>query len=474
ISVALTQDLAELPGLVRDALADSVADIRRAVYVGAAVASHHGKLFPTLVEGLLGRAESTAVLEDDVHELIERMSATEGSSRLVPVTLRGRLTAFVTEQFSKLREEGRHIASDSHELGWLIMRSKEYLEYYCDEEFKGALLRYLKGASTDSMDDLLKKLKASAVRVEVRHFDGYTALAEVIKNPKKAGIGLVARELALVKTGKGQIFWQLIRAVRLGSVVLAPQSGVAVETTLKSIYAWARGEKLFRLAEAALWAFARVNPRAAAAACSDCLTLPLASKVLAITSLHLLRELSPSELEPSSAKLLSAQDDPYITLNAVEAITAFPATSNGDLAKALLTRLELSSNREVRESLAGYLGDKVSLDIMESLRDKYASGDASRKSTVLQIMGRRIGAGFIGNRDALVEFLYKILRGNDAPRRREAGVLLWRLGDDYAPEVMRDFLSTGTLEERAETLRALKGHLRAQLLPFLSSLMPVD
>jgi class 3 adenylate cyclase len=158
----------------------------------------------------------------------------------------------------------------------------------------------------------------------------------------------------------------------------------------------------------------------------------------------------------------------------VEAITAFDASSNGDLAKALLTRLALSTSREVTESLSAYLGDKVSLDIMESLRDMYASGDAARKSAVLAIMGRRMTSGFIGNREGTVEFLYKILRGNDTPRRRLAGVLLWRLGDDYAPEVMRDFLSTGTVEERMETLRALKGHLRSQLLPFCAPLLATE
>jgi class 3 adenylate cyclase len=474
VSLALRQDLEGLAGLLRDALADPVADVRRTAYVGTAVAPHHAGLFQIVFEGLLGRAEGTASLEDDVHELIERMAATEGAAQAVAAPMRGRVVAFITEHFNKLREEGRHISSDSHELGWLIVRSKEYLEYYCDEEFKGALLRYLKGASTDTADDLLKRLKASAVRVEVRHFDGYTALAEIIKNPQRTGIGLVARELTLAKPGRGIVFWQLIRAIRLAGVVLTPHSGATVETTLKTIYSWARGEKLFRLAEAALWAFSRVNPTAAAAACNDCLTIPLASKVLAIASLHLLRELSPLELEPSSARLLAAQDDPYITLNAVEAITAFPASTNGDLAKALLTRLALSTSREVIESLSAYLGDKVSLDIMESLRDMYASGDASRKSAVLAIMGRRIASGFIGNREALVEFLYKILRGNDNPRRREAGVLLWRLGDDYAPEVIRDFLSTGAPEERAGTLRALKGQLRSQLLPFLAPLLAVD
>ena len=51
--------------------------------------------------------------------------------------MRARAIAHIGEIFRKLREEGRQIASDSHELGWLITRSREYMEYYCDEEFKG-------------------------------------------------------------------------------------------------------------------------------------------------------------------------------------------------------------------------------------------------------------------------------------------------------------------------------------------------
>jgi len=474
VSIALTQDLAPTGDVLREALVDPVADVRRSAYAGIATAAHHAKLFPMVIECLLGRAEGNAALEDEVHETVDRMARTEQTTVVIPATLRSRVITFITEHFNKLREEGRHIASESHELGWLIMRSKEYLEYYCDDELKAALLRYLKGASTETEDSLLKRLKATAVRVEVRHFDGYTALAEVIKNPQRTGMGLVARELALVKTGKGILFWQLIRAVRLAAVVLTPAAGAAVESTLKGIFAWARGEKLFRLAEAALWASARVNPQPALAACRECLTPPLASKVLAIASLHLLRELSPSELEPSSARLLSAQDDPYITLNAVEAITASPASSSGDLVKALLTRLSLAASREVIGSISAYLGDNVSLDIMESLRDMYATGDAPRKSAVLAIMGRRIASGLVGNREGTVEFLYKILRGNESPQRRSAGVLLWRLGDDYAPEVVRDFLSSGTVEERAETLRALTGLLRAPLLPVLAPLLAAE
>ena len=373
-----------------------------------------------------------------------------------------------------MREEGRHIVSESHELGWLIMRSKEYLEYNCDEEFKAALLRYLKGTSTDTEDELLKRLKGTAARVEVRHFDGYTAIAEIIKNHHRSGMALVTRELALAKLGKGLLFWQLIRAVRLARAILTSEAGVAADSLLKEIYSWARQAKLFRLAEAALCAFARLDPQSAVAACNDCLVLPLGSKVLAIASLHLLREISPEALEPSLARLLSTQDDSYITLNAVEAFSASGPSASGDLAKSLLTRLSLATNREVIESLANSLGEKISVDIMESLKDMYAGSDAVHKSAALAIIGRRIAAGLVVNRDGMIEFLYKILRGSEPASRRAAGVLLWRLDDDYAPEVMRDFLSNGSAEEKAETLRSLKGLLRATLLPSLAPLLPSE
>ena len=471
VPLAMAQDLEESRGILQSALSDPVAEVRRAAYTSFATAAHHAALFPAVIDSFLARVESVAALEDEAYEAFDRMARLEGAAVGVPMALRSRLLSLVDELFNKLREEGRHISSDSHELGWLITRSKEYVEFYCEEDFKAALLRFLKGASTDTEDELLKKLKATAVRVEVRHFDGYTALAEIIKNPQRAGIALFARELALTKVGKGLLFKRLVRAIRLLRAMLTPSTGGAADAALKAIYAWAREAKLFRLAEAALWAFARVDPAAAMAACEECLTPPLASKVLAITSLHLLRELNPSALEPSTARLLSAQDDQYITLNAVEAISASPASSNGDLAKALLTRLSLAGSREVIESLSIYLGDRISLDIMDRLRDLYAGGDDARKSAVLDIMGRRIAAGLVGNREGTVEFLYKILRGTDSPRRRAAGVLLWRLGDDYASEVMRDFLSTGSTEEKAETIRSLKGLLRAGLLPSLVPLL---
>jgi hypothetical protein len=136
-------------------------------------------LFQTVIENLIGKAESDTTMEDEVLELIGRMVHTDGAARAVTTALRSRLMKFITEHFTKLCEGGRRISSDSHELGGLIMLSRDYLEYYCDEELKAALLRYFKGVSTNSASDLLKRLKATAVRVEVHHFDGYTALADL-------------------------------------------------------------------------------------------------------------------------------------------------------------------------------------------------------------------------------------------------------------------------------------------------------
>jgi class 3 adenylate cyclase/HEAT repeat protein len=471
-TLAARQALPESAALLRQAVSDQHAEVRRAVYAAIGTEPHHTALLADLMERLAENVEASPSLEDEVQQALLRAQALPGAAGCVTAVTRGKVVARINDLHKQLAAEGRHVSSDTHELGWLITRSKEYVEYYCDEEFKSALLRWLKGASSDTEQGLLKMLKCTAARVEVRHFDGYQALTDLIKNPKRAGIALVAREISLARTGKTLIFWHLVRAVRLATVFLSAEPNSPLTTTLKTLYAWARQEKLFRLAEAALLALARADAASAVKACKENLTLPLASKILAIASLHLLRELEPSLLEPSATGLLASLDDPYVTLNAIEAISAAPPTSSAELARALLTRVSLAGTSEVRDSAAGYLGEKVLLDITESLKDMALSGDDSRRASALAILERRLGAGLVANRDGTVEFLFRILRGEHAPSRRSAALMLWKMGDDYAPEVLRDFLASGAEADTIEVLKRLKGVLREPLLPSLASLLP--
>jgi class 3 adenylate cyclase len=471
--MALRQPAAEITPLLRGILADPHAEVRRAAYLALGTESGHAALVPAVIDILSDSVEENPALEDEVQQALSRVEKLDGGVRdTVPHPVREKVMAKIAELHKQLRTEGRHVSSETHELGWLISRSKEYVEYYCDDDFKASLLRWLKGTSSDTEIGLLKQLKATAVRVEVRHFDGYSAIADVIKNPKRNGIALVTRELSLAKTGKYRILWHLIRVIRCATVFLTPVPAGEDARMLNDIYTRARQDKLFRLADAALGALARVDPTRAEAACRECVALPLGSKVLAITSLHVLRDLDPALLEQSATRLLASQDDPYVSMNALEAISLCPASANGDLAKALLARLSLSSSREVREAVAKHLGEKISLDITESLKDPALSGDDERRAAALSVLDRRISAGLVANRDGTVEFLYRILRGDHEPSRRSAALMLYKLDDDYAPKVLNDFLTSDPDESVIDILRRLIGSLKVSLLPSLGALLP--
>jgi len=470
VALAASQPLPESPGLLLGALADPNAEVRRAAYAALGTEPHQAPWFSQIVDQMAGAVEGNPALEDEAQLAIARMEKVPDGRAGVALGVRTAVMSRIADLYKQLAAEGRKVSSDTHELGWLIMRSKEYLEYYGDEDFKAALLRWLKGTSSDTPDGLMKMLKATAVRVEVRHFDGYSALADLIKNPKRTGIALVARELALAKTGKCRVLWHLVRAIRLGTVFLSPGGNAADAQLLKSIFAWSRQEKLFRLAEAALCAMAKVDIPAAEAACKECLSLPLSSKVLAIASLHLLRELHFELLEPAATRLLASQDDPYVTMNALEAISAGAPSSSGDLAKALLTRFSLAGSREVRDALVAALGEKVAVDITESLKEPALNGDDEQRAAALAILERRITAGLAANRDGTIEFLYRILRGEHEASRRSAALMLWKMGDDYAPEVLRDLITTGSDEAAGDVLRRLQGNLRE---PMVSALAPL-
>jgi class 3 adenylate cyclase len=470
VSLACSQQLPESSGMLRCALRDPNAEVRRAAYSVLATAAHQVPWYAEAVSAMVGRVETIPALEDEAHQAIGRMAQDPGARSALPPAVRGAVMAAASDLFKQLSAVGRKVTSDTHELGWLITRSKDYLEYYGNDDFKGALLRWLKGASADTTDGLMKMLKATAVRVEVGHFDGYSALADLIKNPKRTGIALVARELALAHPGKAVHLWRLGRALRLAALFLSPEAGAADRELCATIYAWARQGKLFRLAEAALIALARVDPRRAEEACGECLALPLASKVLAIAALHLLRELHGEMLVPAATRLISAQDDPYVTMNALEAIATGSPLDDADLARALLARFAMTSSREVQDALVSFLGESIAHDITESLKEPALTGDDRRRAAALSILDRRISKGLVANRDGTVEFLYRILRGEHEPSRRSAALMLWKLGDDYAAPVLRDFLAEAGDDAAVEILRGLQGWLREPLVAGLGPL----
>jgi class 3 adenylate cyclase len=78
----------------------------------------------------------------------------------------------------------------------------------------------------------------------------------------------------------------------------------------------------------------------------------------------------------------------------------------------------------------------------------------------------------VANRDGAVEFLYRILRGDHEASRRSAAVMLYKLEDDYAPQVLADLLSAGPGEVALDILRRVRGALREALLPPLGALLP--
>jgi class 3 adenylate cyclase/HEAT repeat protein len=474
VALAARQDIPEAAGVLREAVGDPHTEVRRAAYEALGTEAYHKAWLTDILSKTAVSIEANPALEDEAQQAIARMEKLEGAADAVQASARSAVMSRVGDLYKQLSAEGRNISSDTHELGWLIMRSKEYLEYYGNEDFKAALLRWLKGTSSDTVEGLLRMAKATAVRVEVRHFDGFSAISDLIKNPKRNGISLVTRELAMAKTGKIRQFWQLVRVCRLATVFLSPSAAGADSQLFNTIFKWARQEKLFRLADAALNALGKADPATAEAACLECVKLPLSSKILAITSLHLLRVLHPELLEPSTTRLLASQDDPYITMNALEAMSAGPPSASGELAKALLTRLSFSSSAEVRESIVAYMGEKLTLDVTESIKEPALNGGDELKAAALSILERRITAGLVTNRDGTIEFLYRILRGSHETSRRSAALMLWKMGDEYSVEVLRDMLASGSEEAILDILLRLRGSLRESLVYVLGALLARD
>ncbi len=466
-SFAAAIDAPDSIAVLHAALADTDPEARRAAYAAAGAFAHHAGLRGALIDALAERPEPLPSLEEEAAQAVARLSLLPRTVP-VPAEVRERIRRRIAELYAEVATSSHRVASDSHELGWIIRRTCEYLEYYADDELKAAVIHHLRGIGAVEVDELLRRLKATAIRVEVRHFDGYSALQDLIRNPRRSGAALIMREIAQVHTGKARRFGQLVRNLHLGAQYLGPESA-GEAAGLEGIYTWARQERLFRLAEAALVALARVTPERGTALCKACLAPPVASKILAIASLHLLAVLEPATLPPAVAAVLSGPEDVHLALNAIEALGTLPPTSSGPVAAALIGVMRRTANRELLEKAATCLGEKADVDITAGLSDLYRLGSPLPREAALICIDRQIAAGRLANREGTAEFLYRILREAAPVDRGRAAALLWKLGDDYSLEIIRDLLATAAPPERAALLLALRGHLRPGLVPALQS-----
>jgi class 3 adenylate cyclase/HEAT repeat protein len=457
--------------LLLEGLADVEPEVRADTYQILGTNLVQLDYFPDILLALSKRVDPLLTLEEEALAAIERMESALSGVRLAPCTASQRIFAQVQELFKSVSTCYRQVTSDSHELGWLISRSRDYLEYYADEEFRQALLNYLKGGGYFTADRLLGMLKATALKVEVRHFDGYKALADIIQNPKRPGIALVAREMAIAKLGKREILYRLIRNLRLTRLVDVPAEA---ETLFRQIYLWAKEAKLYRLVEAALQALTTVNPARATELCEECLAPPVFSKLCAIAAIRLLKHLDWARMQPGVLRLLGGTDDANILLNLIDALSSWRPPLCGELVESLACLLGNCKDREVLGRAVELLGCQQDANILDRITADFEGREPWRQELVLAVIERRLAEGLVRNREGLSEFLYQVLRsGSGAPRLR-AAVVLWKLRDEYALKVLQDYLRGGNVEQQTEIVRALQGAVNEKLVATLQPLLSVE
>jgi len=454
--------------ILMNSLRDPNPEIRRAGYRVLGKDWNQLSCFEPVIDFLSQRVENEPSLEEEVRSAISRIeNCLDKRGTKLKRQLGRMLVEKAEELFLHLKNtEGRKV-STSHELGWLIMHSKEYLEYYADEDLKQAVVQYLKGSGNYSTMELLKMVRDSAVKVEVRHFEGYKALIEIVKNPKRHGIALVARELALAGLGKRKTMYHIIRLLYMTRLFYLPEKA----NYFYQLFTWAKQQKLYRLAEAALYALARVDTEKTTSLCRECIKLPLHSKILAITTTHILKDLEWSVMEQGVMKLLEQTEEPYIILNLIDAISTMSIPFNSELRKLLLNRFILNNDLEIISRIGGLIGEKADTGVIDDLIRIFGKVDVGKKRHILFMMHRIVERKSVYGDLGLSEFLYKVLREQDERCNTLASVLLYKLKDDYAIKVLHNlFKSTGN-EVKVEIIRELKGELRADFNPLLKEII---
>ncbi len=453
----------------RDVFFQSLADdnpaVRRECYRRIGTLPGQVPHFDALCSMLIAGVEPDPSLEGEAllaMDSMETMVRAAGPAPEFP-SLSG-LASSIAELFERLESTYERDIDMSHETGWQIAHAKEYMELYFDEETKKIFLQAIKsGGSPVERQRAASRLKESAVKLEACHFEGYGILHELLADPTRSGIALFIRHLSLAKTEKRSALCRLKRALSL-SRLMGPDG---MEELLVKILNWSRKAKLFRLAEQALFALHRAEPKIAIAACRDCMRPPVKNKMLAIAAMELVKDFDLAEMEPALINLFH-ENDRYIRLALLDTLAAVPALGE-NLLRTILQLFCAEADNESASRLADLLGTRADTGISGALIDVYDRFEEWKKILAISVIHR------VAQRSApdtgLIEFLYRVLRTGTPAVLARVPAALMALGDDYAPRVLTDVLARLSPAERITLVRDLRDHLKPAVIAVIWSLM---
>ncbi len=452
--------------LLIELLMDIQPEVRKECYSVLGTDKRQVSIFPKVIEFLMDGVEDDPELEEEARKAILRMEEVASGTIKVSSVTGNKLIEKIKDLFQKVKQGSNRVVSDTHELGWLIVHSKEYLEYYGNEDFKHAIVSYLKGSGNYSMNALLRELRATAVKVEVRHFDGYNALTEIIKNPKRPGAALIARELAIAKLGKRRDMYHLMRNLYITRMFNMKE----MEDYFFDIYKWARTQKLFRLAEAALYATAKINEATARELIKENITPPIMSKILAIASFKLIRYYGWSGFEDATVRLLEETTDHYVMLNLLDALLGTSAASKSKIVQAVMKRFSFETEEEIVFKLSNVIEQFNDPALIDNLMNIYTLSNEDKKYITFQTMRNILLNKEPIDKDALINFLYRVIKEDKNRCKGYAAGLLYILNDDYSIKVIKDIVIEAENEGKIALLQCLEGNINKDIVSFFKPL----
>ena len=468
--VALAAPLSSDPGraIFFESLQGENPGVRRECYRQLGAHPDQVPRFDDVCALLVKSVENDPSMEEEALAAVDSMESCLLASRSAPpLPSLAELPSTIGELFDGLRAALETDIDTAHEMGQQIASAKEYMELYLSEETKKAFLQSIKtGASAQLRRECAQALKNSAVRLESRHFDGYRIMYSLLADPGRPGIALFIRNLTHADTGKRNILCSLKRSLSFSR--LAPP--VDARDLFLSILEWARKMKLYRLAELALFALHRVDPRSALTVCRDFMTPPVATKILAIAAFDMVKDMDLAEMESTIIGLLH-ENDRYIRLALLESLDSVEAPLGVNLLRSILQLFCAEVDMEVAAQLVDLLGSKGDAGVARALIEVYDRFDDWKKTLAIPLLARISQRSGPESRPALTEFLYRVLRVDSSPVLARVPAALLAMGDDYAPNVLRDLLPRLTPPQQATLVWDLRDSLRPAVIAVVWSLL---
>ncbi len=366
--------------------------------------------------------------------------------------------------FAKVRKNFISLKGITEKEKLLTVVLANILERYANKDLLTKVERFFRSGKKENLSNIISDIRRFLVNAPKEDQNKFEACVSLFMLDNRKDILNIRTTLSSINLERPNLLRRLNRLIRVIGYLNVRNS----TKKLTSILEFAKTERINYLAETTIVTLMQLLSRNIIATAKKALSSPRLPAYELKGYIRGSKYIPPNILTLNLLYLLKlSQIDNNIKLFIIEALKETKVSETKGALLSLVKILESTPNNDFKKEIGKILTDQGDTTVIQPLIDLTNSKDEITRIVAISILREISKKHPDYSRDIIINRLYILMESDSTDIRIEALITLIALGDDYAIQVLTDYMESDNPSTIAKLIQGLKPYINHEILKIL-------